>query len=183
MKYISFLFALLFVLSYNGKTNKTKINSFESKIDSLKLFVPTISGNHTFSFAELSENKWEWQKSQNFIKIDSDLWVNYFDKPERLIGHGYYYQTNYYYKILDLQDNFINLIVLQYIHNDNESYMYLLQFDKQGNKFKSHILASIVKSPVDYEEVKSTIQGNEITTYKCYMDEEIIKRDTIKILW
>ena len=160
-------------------------SNFEQKIDSLKQFIPTISENHNFSFAEISENEWEWQKSQKFVEIDSSLWIDYFDKPTLLVGYKYYYQTNYYYKIIDFHDNFINMIILQHIHNNNESYMYLLQFDKHGNRQKAITLASIFKSRDEYEEVKSSIQSNKITTYSFYedFDERTIKKDTTLVIW
>ena len=180
MRYFLLIFILLMKISCN---NIHKTSEFEQKIDSLKQIIPTISGNHTFSFAEISENVWEWQNSQKFIEIDSILWVDYFDKPQRLISYKYDYQTNYYYKIIDLQDNFFNFIILQHIHNNNESYMYLIQFDKQGNRQKAMVFASISKSPVDYKEVYSSIEGNKIATYEYYEDEDKILRNTTFVNW
>jgi hypothetical protein len=180
MKHFLLLTLVIFALSCNSKPSE---NDFVQKIDSLQLKVQTIHENYNFSFSDLSKNVWEWQKSQAFVKIDSATWVTYFDKPNSLIDYRYGYQTNYIYKFLDLRDNFINIIVLQYIHNDNESYMYLIQFDKNGNRRKVYILASIFKSPDDFEVIHSAVQGNKITTYKNYIDAEIIEKDTTSILW
>ena len=165
-------------------SNSSKTSDFERKIDGIKQTIPTISENQTFAFTMLSENVWNWQKSQEFVEIDSVFLVDFIDKPQQLIAYNYYYQTNYYYKIVDFQNNdYFNLIILQQIHNNNESYMYLLQFDKQGIRKKELVLASIFKSPDEYEELYSTIQGNKITTYRYYVDDEAAQRDTTVIFW
>jgi hypothetical protein len=163
--------------SFSKKTN------FELQVDSLKQTIPTVTGSLVFAFSEFSENVWDWKKSQTFLEIDSSMWFDYFNKPEQLGTYRYGYQTNYYLKIFDFQDSFFNLVTIQYIHNGNLCYMYFVQFDRHGNRKKTHILASIRKSPDEYEEVYSSIQGNEITTYTYYNDDGVIKRDTTVILW
>jgi hypothetical protein len=170
------------VLGCNDKTQKNK-SEFEVKIESVTPTIPTVRGNQTFSFFELSEDIWNWQKLQNLTEIDSSLWVSYINKPDPIGSYSTDYQKNYFYKMIDFDDACIYLITLQYIRNNNESYMYLLQFDKQGNRKKMLVLASIYKSPDEYEEVHSSIQGRNIITYRYYSEDSIIKRDTIVNSW
>jgi hypothetical protein len=176
-------FSLLLLLLTISCNNESKKNNFESQMDLLKLNIPTITENQNFSFSEFSKDIWNWHKSHKFIEIDSIIWIDYCNNPTPLGDYRYDYQTNYYYETIDLQDDFTNLIILQYIHNNNESYMYLLQFDKKGNRRKVFVLASIFKSPDEYEEIHSSIQGNKIITYKYYDDDGTVKRDTTITLW
>jgi hypothetical protein len=166
----------------NSCNNKS---DFEQKIDTLRQTIPTVTGNQSFSFEELSQDVWNWQNSHKFIEIDSATWFDNFNKPTQLGDYRYAYTTNYYYKEFDFKDSLFNLVVLQYVHNSNESYMYLVQFDRQGNRKNTLTLASIFKSPIDYEEIYSSIQENQITTYRYYndMDKNIVKRDTMENLW
>jgi hypothetical protein len=174
--------------SVNGQL-KTK-SDFERKIDSLRQIIPTVTGNQIFSFKELSQRVWAWQTSQKFIEIDSATWLNNFNKPTEFGTYGYsgsgryIYKTNYYYKEFDFKDNLFNLIILQYV-NDDRSFMHLVQFDKQGNRKKTLRLACIEKSPDGSGEEYSIIQGNKITTYYDYNDndDDYDKIDTTEVLW
>ena len=178
-------------------SNNTKSN-FEHKVDSLRQIIPTVKGEQKLSFKELSQKMsfkklsqdvWDWQNSEKFIRIDSATWINNFNKPTKLgtYGHDFKYaervdKTIYYYKIFDFKDNLLNLIILQYVSHD-KSCMYLVQFDKQGNRKKTLLLAYIEKGPEWVEEIYSSNQGNKITTYGYYEDDDKVKRDTVVTLW
>jgi len=167
-------------------------------IDSLRQIIPTVTGeqkfsfkelSQDFSFKELSQDVWNWRNSQKFIEIDSAIWVNSFNKPTKLYPYGYSSGERvgkkiYYYKIFDFKDNLFNLIVLKYVSNDR-SCMYLVQFDKQGNRKKTLKLAYIEKGPEWNEEIYSLIRGNEITTYRYYDDDNDDNdyKDTVVTLW
>jgi hypothetical protein len=170
---------LLLPISCNYKSKKS---DFELKIDLLKQTIPTVKEEQTYSFKDLSRNVWEWYKSEKLIEIDSAFREDYVNKPKPIMYYGEKYQRNYCYNFFDSQEDCFNLIIVQYV-NANESSMYLLQFDKQGERKKIFVLASISKSPDDYEEVYSLIQGNAITTYRYFNDEGFVKRDTTKIIW
>lgn len=175
---------LSLVLLLGISCNRTpKISDFELTMDSLKQVIPTmeVTENQIFSFTELSKNIWDWQTVQKFEKIDTVFWNNYLNKFHPLNGYNYFYQKNYFYKIIDFENNYFNLIILQ--NQGDTSYMYLIQFDRQGNRKKVCLLASISKSPDDYEEIHSSIQNNKITTYKYYNDDGSIKKDTIVSFW
>ena len=172
-------------LENNIDDNQNAQTIFEKKVDSLKQILSSIStDNQTFDFHLLSKNEWDWWKKNNFIIIDSLFFYEYANKPTSLTGYGNYYQTNYFYKIIDIDNGLFNVIVLQRIHNDNECYMYLLQFDKYGKRKNTVLLASLFKSPSDYEEIKSEMRNRIITTYKLYQsydwdgDKEEEKKDT-----
>ena len=173
---------LVIVLLFSIFSNSE--NDFGLKIDSLRQFIPIVTGNQIFSFKEISEDVWKWNDSQKFISIDSVTWCNNFYKPiNRESRCTYDYRNKYYYKKFDFKDDLFNLIILDK-GNDN-SYMYLVQFDKQGNQIKTLTLASIYKHPYDYEEIYSSIQGNKITTYNYYEDfyDNLVERDTTETLW
>ena len=180
-------------------SNNTK-SGFERKIDSLRQIIPIVTGNQTFSFNKLSDSHsfqklsqgvWDWQNSSDFVKIDSTTWINHFigstqcEDVEIVALPFYYrdsYKVNYYYKEFDFKDSLINLIILQYVNNDR-SCMYLVQFDKQGNRKKILMLAYIEKGPEWVEEIYSSIQENKITTYRYYEDNDSVKRDSVMTLW
>jgi len=158
---------------FNGSNNNQPLenNVFIEKFDSLKQIIPIISENALFDFYTLSENGWDWYQKNDYVEIDSLFFNEYVNVPEPLIGYGSYYQTNYFYKIIDIEDGLYNIVTLQRIHNNNEAYMYLIQFDKEGKRVNIILLASLSKSPTDYEVVKSKMNDGVITTYKHYQSD------------
>lgn len=189
----------LFIISCNNtslncvnpkviKQQTDNTNLFLKKIDSIKKNIPVVDGkNMTFDFYSLSPKRWDWYMIHYFIEIDSIFMKDYIDKPTPLNdSYNKYYQTNYYYKVISMNNNLYNLLILQRIHNDNEAYMYLVQLDSNGERVNLITVASIFKSPIDYEEVTSVINDGIITKYIHYhmedWDGEIEdKKDTIII--
>jgi hypothetical protein len=185
-------------------------SDFERTIDSLRQFIPRVKGNQIFSFKEFSGKALNWQESQfikkdiatwdkigdlwlnpqKLIKIDSAIWVNNFGKrhPNGYLPSGdikgSFGKFFYYYKELDLNDNLFNIIVLEWV-NKTQSYMYLVQFDKQGNRKKGAFeLANIWANPDGTGEIYSVVQGNKIKTYSyTYFDDDGYKYDTTEVLW
>jgi hypothetical protein len=184
---------------------------FQQKIDSLRQIIPTVTGNQIFSFKELSADKdvfkWHEHNSQRFTKIDSITWYMFFVDTTKIRSHDEYgnkynsadyirkykyvkhfsnWGSYYYYKEFDFKDNLFNLVFLEYTNDSNKrSHIYLVQFDKQGNPQKSHILATIWVSADEYEEVYSEIQKNKIITYSYYQDDSDgrVEKDTTETLW
>jgi hypothetical protein len=61
--------------------------------------------------------------------------------------------------------------------------MYLVKFDKQGNRKKEMILASYSDGPDWSCFTHSTIQGNKIRIYDYAIDDDIVKNDTTTVIW
>jgi hypothetical protein len=124
----------------------------------------------TFDFYKITKDVWNWEQVDGLVRIDSLFFATYISKSSSYIGWYRVDRIKYFYKFIELSNNAINLIVLKNI--GYYAYMYLLSFNKEGECEKSFLLASISKSPIDSEDIKSRIRGDTLVNYRYYVSDE-----------
>jgi hypothetical protein len=145
-----------------------------------------VSVSDTFDFYKISDNGWDWVNEKRFIKIDSVFCRQYIHHPEALSNFSS--ATYYFYGTIQLPDNMHNLIVIEYLHK-NEIYMYLLRFDREGNRKKAYLLAHLFGFIDESQIEKSIIKDNKLVKFnEHFYDQEenttVVIRDTmVNVLW
>jgi len=152
--------------------------------ESLKGKIPVIDNkniNH-FSFEILSNNGiWSWYKSDDLVKVDSNFFLNYLTDVKEFATFKNY-QTIYFNYIVDFNDDSKYLVLSQYIHNGDESNMYLVSFTNEGIVLNVFLLAKIEKSPDDLLKTRSELVNlNTMKTTKIFMvaDDAVVFKDSV----
>jgi hypothetical protein len=137
-----------------GPSERNK--DFLLEIDSLKKVLPIVS-NQMFDFRRMSsENEFDWYKSTEIHKVDDVFFEKHLRQSE-VFTNWSDYQSLYYCCFIGCPLSTIPLVVMQRVHNDDESNMFLVLFDSSGTVKNVDIIATITKSPIDYFQVTSEI--------------------------
>lgn len=175
---------MITIAAFSNNPLKSKSN-FTEIYDSLKVKLKVIKIKYyVFSFDKMFDGDiWNWYKSDNLYKVDSSFYTEYLcNEKELTIWKDY--QTLYFTYIVDFNDEFKHLVISQFIHNGNESNMYLVNFSDKGKILGVFLLAKIEKSPDDLLKLSSElINLNLIKTTKIFMvaDKNEIFKDSIII--
>jgi len=114
----------------------------------------------TFNFENFTKtNIWNWHSSKNIIKADAFFYKRFLMNKMEFSGYEENYQDIYYLGITQI-GMIKYLIIGQWIHNDDESNMYLIDFDKYGVINKVFSIAGLYKGPDDYYNFYSHLKNN-----------------------
>jgi len=136
-----------------------------------------------FGFDKLpNKDIWNWYKSDDLVKVDSNFFADYLANVKEFIAYKNY-QTIYFNYIVDFNDDFKHIVFSQFIHNGDESNMYLISFTNEGRVLNVFLLAKIEKSPDDLLKMRSElINQSTFKTTKIFMvaeDAEIFKDSVV----
>jgi hypothetical protein len=179
----SLLTILLIVVAFSNNCINSK-SSFIDIYESLKVKIPVIDNkkSNLFSFDILSNNDiWNWYKSDDLVKVDSNFFVNYLTDVKEFATFKNY-QTIYFNCIVDFNDDSKYLVLSQYVHNGDESNMYLVSFTNEGIVLNVFLLAKIEKSPDDLLKIRSELVNlSTMKTTKIFMvaDDVAVFKDSV----
>jgi hypothetical protein len=179
----SLLTTLLFVVTFSNNCINSK-SSFIDIYELLKVKIPVIDNKESnlFSFDSLSNNDiWNWNKSDDLIIVDSIFFTKYLTDVKEFTTFKNY-QTIYFTYIVDFNDDSKYLVFSQYIHNGDESNMYLVSFTNEGIVLNVFLLAKIEKSPDDLLKTRSELVNlSTLKTTKIFMvaDDAAVFKDSV----
>lgn len=179
----SLLTTLLFVVAFSNNCINSK-SSFIDIYESLKVKIPVIDNKESnlFSFDSLSNNDiWNWNKSDDLLIVDSNFFTNYLADVKEFTTFKNY-QTIYFNYIVDFNDDSKYLVLSQYIHNGDESNMYLVSFTNEGIVLNVFLLAKIEKSPDDLLKTRSELVNlSTLKTTEIFMvaDDAAVFKDSV----
>jgi hypothetical protein len=171
---------LSFLLSCkNGQQVK---NTRIDKLDSISSFLSE-KNIQSFDFKNLRPSDlWNWKDNPDLKKVDTGFYNEYLSNIEAFNTWDDY-QDLYWLGTAQCRIK-NNLILAQWIHNGDESNMYLIGFDENGLNYKTLKVATLFKSPNDFIYTKSNIIDGRLkrVTVKYFVDidnKEISFKDSI----
>lgn len=179
----SLLTILFIVVAFSSNCLNIKSN-FTDFYESLTVKIPMIDARKkdVFSFDKLSNNDiWNWYKSDRLVEVDSNFYADYLAVIKEFATYEKY-QTFYFSYIVDFHDEAKHLVLSQFIHNGDESNMYLVSFTNEGIVLNVFLIAKIEKSPDDLLKTRSElVKLNNLKTTKIFMvaDNEKVYKDSV----
>jgi hypothetical protein len=183
MTFFSLSTSLFIVMVFSNLSLKSQ-SRFIDIFDSLKVKIPIIKSDHyIFSFYKsYGKDRWyrnEKNEKKDLIILDNNFYTNYLSINDEFTIYRKDYQTFYLNCIVDFDDEFKHLVLSQYIHNGNESYIYLVSFRNDGIILNVFLLAKTAASPIDFLNISSELVNSKtVKRIKIYMDDSDSK--TIK---
>lgn len=163
-----------------GQSQHRSDSGFERWIDSLKTSLPVFE-SHVFSFDSLApRQEFHWHEATMLRKVGEEELERYFE-VNKVFRWWKGYQTVFYYCLVSTVGGSISVVVVQRIHNDDESNMYLVGFDSTGKPNSVDLLAQISKSPDDFTQVMSWLtNGARVKTLRRFQWESDDQQQSFK---
>jgi hypothetical protein len=153
-----------FLLSFNSFERRSN-NDFGYRLDSI--FSLLKDKNITsFNFENLRiGNVWNWPNSKHIVKADSSFYQSFLFGKTQFTMYSKDYQDIYFIGTTNF-DKKRYLVLGQWIHNGDESNMYLIEFNDENKISKLLLVAELFKGPDDYIHSYSKLTENSLTRIK-----------------